>query len=177
MRQPLTEKDIKEIRYQCRMGYLLPVLLLIISSLIFFVSLLSKEIEFQIYLYFLIATAIILIPIGLSYLMNGKYLADIRNGEKEGETKTIQLKEKKKDFEAGSGCVTTSLLLNITKEMKEFIRYDIVVENTRYQIDEEFYNNCNVDDEVVFYFAPKSRYLIEIGLKNNPSIAYSSFYD
>lgn len=177
MRQPLTEKDIKEIRYQSRIGYILPVLLLLISYAFLFGLLLAKQLLLEISTINIIAITIILISFIISYLMNGKYLADIRNGEKEGELKTIQLKEKKKDFEAGSGCVTTSRLLNITKDMKEFIRYDIVVENTRYQIDEEFYNNCHVGDEVVFYFAPKSRYLIEIALKNNPSIAYSSFYD
>ncbi len=176
MRQPLTEKDIKEIRYQSRMGYILPLLLLLISYAFLFGLLITKQILLEISTIYIIAITIILISIFISYLMNRKYLMDIRTGEKEGELKTIQVKERKKDFEAGSGCITTSLPLNITKEMKEFIRYDIVVENTRYQIDEKFFDNCNVGDEVVFYFAPKSRYLIEIGLKNNPSIAYSSFY-
>jgi hypothetical protein len=173
MNKPLTEKDIKEIKYQCRMGFILPGMLLIFSNFMLFVSILVRLVEIERSLIYLCAFTINLIPLVLCYLMNWKYLVDLKNGEKVGELKTIQRKELKHDFEAGSGNVT----LNISKEMNEFIRYDIIVENTRYQIDNEFSNNCNSGDEVVFYYAPKSKYLIEIVLKNNYLIVFSSFYD
>lgn len=171
MRQPLTEKDIKELKYQSRMGYLLPGLFFIISTIFIIGGMLTQKIELNSSLLVILIAAIIIISFSISYLINRKYFMDIRTGEKEGELKTIQLKEKINDFEAGSG------KLYIGQEMKGFTRYNIVVENTRFQIDEEFYNNCNAGDEVVFYFASQSRYLIEIVLKNYPSIGYSSFYD
>jgi hypothetical protein len=99
----------------------------------------------------------------LCHLMNKKYYSDIRNNEKLSEKKIIQRKIDKTDYEAGSGNMTT---LPHNNPMKEFTRYDLIIDNIKYRIDKELFDNCNDGDEVLFYYAPKSKYLLSIEKKN-----------
>ncbi len=166
MRTQLTEKDIKELKCQCRMGYVLPAMVFILGTLIVVAIYelnfnkhtkgLNLELDLFITLGFLIVSFII------SYLMNRKYYADIRKDEKVAKTKTVQEKTGKKDFEAGSGNVTT---LPHNRPMNEFARYDLVVENVKYRVDKELYDKCSAGDEVLFFYAPKSNYLLSIEKK------------
>ncbi len=166
MRKTLSEKDIKDLRYQCRMGYILPSFLFIIGSVAGIViaeylfnngsdSLNMKNVITVIMGFGLLA-------IFTSYKMIGKYISDIRNNEKILETKIIQKKESKKDYEAGSGNITT---LPHNNPMKEFIRYDLIIENTKYRIDKELFEKCADGDEVYFHIAPRSKYRLGIELK------------
>lgn len=94
----------------------------------------------------------------LSHAINWKYLSDIRNGVKRVETRVIQKKQSKVDFEAGSGT------LYIGQEMKKRTRCNIIVNNIPYRVDKNFFLNCNESDEVLFNFAPCSDYLINVEL-------------
>ena len=163
MRLRLTEKDIKELKNQCRMGYVLPAMIFILGSFIggaiyelnFNTNSdgLSIEIDLIIVLGFLILSFLV------SRLMNKRYYSDIRYNEKVSETKIIQRKIDKKDYEAGSGNMTTFPHNN---QMKEFTRYDLIVENTRYRVDKELFDKCSNGDEVLFFYAPRSKYLLSI---------------
>ncbi len=163
MRARLTDKDIKDLKYQCRMGYVIPILIFILGS-VFSSSIYelnfnpnSNEINTEIIL--LITFGIFLLSFFISYKMNWKYLSDIRNSEKEIEIKIIQKKEFKRDYEAGSGT------LYIGQEMKGYDKFNIVVENYRYRVDENVFLNCNEGGEIIFNYAPISRYLINIEQK------------
>ncbi len=161
MRKKLTEKDIKDLRYQCRMGYVIPTMIFIIGT---FISVAIYELNFNsksnglnTEMILLIALGFIVLSFFIGYKMNWKYLSDIRNNEKEIEIKTIQKKESKRDYEAGSG--------TLGQEMKGFDSFNIVVGNYRYRVDKDLFMNCNEEDEVLFNYAPISRYLINIELK------------
>ena len=91
--------------------------------------------------------------------MMNKYITDINNNEKTLEVKIIQTKELKKDYEAGSGG-----RLSIDGNMKAFNRYDIIIDNTRYRINEAFFEACREGDEVIFHIAPKSKHRLKIVL-------------
>ncbi len=166
MRLKLTEKDIKELKYQCRMGYVLPGMIFILGT---FISGAIYELNFNtnsnglnLGIDLLIALGFLIISFLVSHLMNRKYYSDIGNDEKFSETKIIQKKKDKKDYEAGSGNMTT---LPHNNPMKEFIRYDLIIENTKYRVDKELFDQCRDGDEVLFFYAPKSKYLLSIEKK------------
>ena len=166
MRLQLTEKDIIDLKYQCRMGYILPSMIFILGTIIFGLiyelNYNSNADGFNFNIDLIIAMVFLIISILDSYLMNYKYYVDIRNNEKVAETKTVQRKIDIKDFEAGSGNMTT---LPHNNPMNEFIRYDLVIENTKYRVEKELFEKCSMGDEVLFFIAPKSNYLLSIEKK------------
>ncbi len=68
----------------------------------------------------------------------------------------------KKDYEAGSGGRLSS-----NGDMKAFNRYDIIIDNTRYRINEAFFEACHEGDEVIFHIAPKSKHRLKIVLNKD----------
>ncbi len=162
MTKSLTQADIKELRHQCRMGYLLPVFLFVLLSNIALIIHHSfydfNEISFT-ELDGIIILACIAFSIWVSHRMNGKYYEDIRNNRKVAERKVLQRKQSKRDFEAGSGNMTTRPHNN---PMNEFTRFDFIVDNTLYRVDKVLFENCSEGDLVSFYYAPKSKYLLSI---------------
>ncbi|WP_321320610.1 hypothetical protein [Labilibaculum sp.] len=166
MRRKLTEQDIKNIKYQCRMGYILPFFFftlgsIFITALVDFIVSFEREIEGSIHIYLTIGILFI-ISVLMNYLMNGKYKADLRNKEKILERKTIQKKLATEDVEAGSANVGP---LPHNRSMNKFMRYDLIIDNTKYRIDKELFDKCSDGDDVFFHIAPKSKYRIKIDLK------------
>lgn len=161
MKHLLTNKDIKDLKYQCRMGIILPFLLLTILILVIFAIVYVKKIEFSNIIVLISIASSVIISIFLNIFMNRKYISDIKNGEKNYEVKIIQSKEKTKDTEAGSATIC------IKQKMNEFYRYDLIIENTRYRVEKELFESCENGDEIVFFTAPKSKYLLQIELKKN----------
>lgn len=157
MVRSLTSRDIKEIKYQCRMGYILPILLFIIGTPITLLicELNSNNLDSEQIILFSFA----LLSLFIGYKMNWKYILDIRNGVKQVETKIIQAKESKRSYEAGSGS------LYFGQEMKGNDLYYIIVENIRYKVDSQIFSACSKGDEILFNYAPNSKYLIDFELK------------
>jgi len=168
MNKQLTEADIKELKYQCRMGYILPFFFFVIGSYIVYAiinSLFHQINEDSNYSeIILVLIVMFLLSILLNYKMNGKFISDIRNNVKILKNKTIQYKESKIDVEAGSGTLNMGFKNN---PMKEFIRYNLIIENTRYRVDKEIFDKCAKGDDVYFHIAPKSNYRLKIDLKKN----------
>ena len=162
MRTSLSQEDIKELRYQCRMGYIIPFFIFVLGS-IFTVGFYEFNINSghgaNHTADSIIVSGFLIISFLVGYSMNHKYYSDISNNVKVSETKTIQWKEFKTDFEAGSGNMTT---LPHNNPMKEFIRYDFVIDNIKYRVEKELFESCSKGDQVLFYYAPISRYLISI---------------
>ncbi len=167
MREELTKDDIKELKNSCKPGVIVPLLFFIIgSSLIMFFEYFNLpyvELPYNITIWQLIIASLFLylgICFMISYALIRKYVLDIKNGEKEIVIKTIMMKENRTDYEAGSGAVG-----HLGTEMASYKNYAIIVDNTRYNIDEDFYNSVNNGDEVCFHYAPKSGDLLRIDLK------------
>ncbi|MBK3519766.1 hypothetical protein [Carboxylicivirga marina] len=162
MTKSLSQADIKELRYQCRMGYLLPVFLCALLSYVI-VGFHQYNSDFEEIVFTsidgLIILACVIFSIWVSYQMNGKYYQDIRNNIKVAERKVIQKKQAKRDFEAGSGNMTT---LPHNNPMNEFTRFDFIMDNTLYRVDKDLFESCSDGDKVSFYYAPKSKYLLSI---------------
>ena len=161
-RKTLTRSDKKELKYQCRMGYIIPVLIFIIGTGVIFaiyLSSLDNLLEnFDIEIFTLLLVILAVLSVVISFSMNKKYFADIRNNEKLIETKTIQKKLYDSDSEAGSGT------FHAAQNMKKFDKYEIVVENVRHRVDKDLFDHCNEGDKVLFSYGPVSSYLINIEL-------------
>lgn len=168
---PLTPQDIKELKYQCRMGYILPFFILTIGSIVttsLYELYINKEtaINTQAIVYIVMLYAALAVWTG--YRMNRNYYQDIRNNRKTAIPKIIQKKVAHKDFEVGSGNYTT---LPHNKEMKSFTRYNLIIEHQKYRITKELYELCSDGDEVLFYYAPASKKLLSIE-KNQVASTY-----
>jgi len=173
MRAELTKEDIKELKYSCRPGVIIPFLFFLLGS-IFIVTLENENlpyVKFALTTWQIITASLVLylgIWVLIGYLMIRKYVSDIRNGEKEIEVKIVMQKESKVDYEAGSGLSGLSGTGYTDQEMTPFTNCSIIVENTRYRVDEYFYKSVKVGDEVCFHYGPISRDLIRIEQKNMP---------
>ncbi|MCX6231474.1 MAG: hypothetical protein NTZ33_08015 [Bacteroidetes bacterium] len=160
----LTEEDIKELKYNCRAGIAVPVLMFLIgSSLTVFIEFFNLAntvmfiTKFQV---IMLSEVFILIICSLtSYLMLRKLVTDIRNGEKIVEKRIVSQKDEMEDYEAGSAT------LYIGQEMNPFEKYSIVVEGSLYRVDKELYNAVEIGDNVYFHYAPVSKYRIKITAK------------
>ncbi len=161
MRKTLTKKDIKELQYQCRMGYIIPSMVFLIGTLIvtsIYETNFNTRLAFNIQATLIIALLFAVLSFFISYIMNWKYLSDIRDKKKIIEPKVIQKKESKRDYEAGSGT------LYIGQEMNGFDSFSIIVDNYRYRVEKDMFLKCNEGDEVYFNYGPTSKYLISIEL-------------
>ncbi len=162
MQAKLTEKDIKDLKYRCRVAYFLFGIFFLISIPIALgshnilgISEAGEELSMEKAM--LMVSGLFVFTVAMIFMMNRKYLKDIKNGFKIAHKKTIQRRIKKRDFEAGSG--------KHRGRMTEFARYDLIIDNTIYLIDEELYDKCNDGDEVLFFYAPESKYLLSIEKK------------
>jgi len=160
MIEKLSVEDIRGLKYQCRAGYVVSILSFLIGSSLIFGLYYIGEIRSSLnaVLLFLI---ILIFSFLIAFLMIGKYITDIKKNEKILLVKIIQAKELKKDYEAGSGSS------RISDGTKGFNRYDIIIDNTRYRINEAFFEACHEGDEVTFHIAPKSKHRLKIVLNKD----------
>ena len=161
MKQRLTEQDIKELRYQCRPGLVFPIMIIIIVPIFVLMILNGFDINYSKTDIGILILIIVSFSILIGHLITRKYLSDIRNGIKEFEIKKIKRKESKLDYEAGSGT------LYIGQDMKGFDSYSLIIDNYRYHVDKELFEDCKDGDEVIFFFGPLSRFRLSIELRKN----------
>ena len=156
----MNDTDLREIKRACRAGIVIPANLFFLSFLIASAMFIDNGFTLSFSLIFSFFATLIVAGL-ISFLINRKYYKDIRDQEKEESSSIVQKKQHRKDFEAGSGVITKFL----AKPMREFIRYDIIVNNTIYRVDEKFYNECAEGDRIILYFARHSGYLLGFELK------------
>lgn len=161
MRAKLSEEDIKNLKYQCRAGYVVSILFFLTGSSIIFVLYYINDIN-SLPKAVLLFLTILTISFLIAFFMMNKYITDINNKVKILDVKKIQAKELKKAYEAGSGG-----RLSFDGNMKAFNRYDIISDNTRYRINKAFFEACREGDEVIFHIAPKSKHRLKIVLNKD----------
>ena len=160
MKRKLTAKDRKQLKTATRMGYVFGAFVLIPVAGVFITSELGIIANIPIYL--LLAGSILAFLI--TWLINRKYWADLRNSEKEIIKKKVGKKESKKEYEAGSsvGLSVTGKKSPFYHEMASYMEYSIIVDHVRYRIEKEIWDVLQENDEVEFHYAPKSKDLLDI---------------
>jgi hypothetical protein len=154
MRKQLTPEDIKILRYECRPGIIAAFVIFVIGLiffLIFVISISGNNLMGDIASNLQYLLVHLLLSGFIAYLLCDSFLSDIRNGEKIIEVKKLKKKIASTSYEAGSGT------LYPFQDMKANGVYHFIIENTRYMVDEELYNQCVEGDEIEFHIAPKSK--------------------
>ena len=158
----LTDEDKTLINKQMRAGIVVSFLILLIgigaALIIFFFDKSTPKIIEPGELWMpLVGTAVL--ANGIFMLMNRKNLGDLKDGSKIIETKKIQKKELKKDFEAGSAN------LHPGQKMKELQSTNLIIDNTRYEVDKTDFERAEEGGEVLFHYTSKNNQLIKIEVK------------
>lgn len=150
MKRGLSAKDIKNLRNQCRMSYLISTILFILGTIVGvtiyegYFDANPEVINYQMAV--TIGLGILLLSVIVFFLLNRKYYSDIRNNEKMQITKTLQEKNKIKDY------YKTTVTL----------KYTFIVDNINLVVNKELFDSCNKGDKLIFNYAPKSKFLLGI---------------
>jgi hypothetical protein len=157
MRKRLTEKNRKDIKNQCKMGLVISLMVFMIASII---GVTVYELMFDLDSTTLNTKMAISIVIGvlffavlLNFLINYKYYSDLRNNEKLLLTKKLTRKSKLIDPMDFKGA-------NLSKGYIK--RFEFIVDNVKFIVDEKLYKSCADGDKLIFSYALKSKYLLDI---------------
>lgn len=152
----LSVTDIKEIRNQCKMGISLSFLVFILTSI---VGVTIYESVFDLNpnglnteMTIAITAGALILSVVLNLLINHKYYQDLKIREKIRVVKILTSKCKTNDYAAGGRCMT-----NTFNE-----RYEFVVDDIKFSVDKELFERCSEGDTLIFNYALKSRYLLNI---------------
>ncbi len=157
MRRQLTEQNRSDLKNQCKMGISISIMAFMFVTLIgvtvyemlFDVDRTALNSKMDI----LIAVGVLLFAVLLQFLINYKYYSDLRNNEKVLQTKILADKSKSIDPVSLKGANFTKGYIN---------RFEFIVDNIKFRVDEELYKSCKEGDKLIFSYAPKSKYLLNI---------------
>lgn len=155
MKRNLSEKDKSIIKYSCRAGYLVSLIFVFMSFLFAFGHSLYENKEFN---EFLGPILILILFLGfiILFLINRRSYIDLRSEYKNVEKREIQSKESKTDFEAGSGT------LYIGQKMNSFQAYFLIIDNTRYKVEQDFYESVSEGEIIGFEFTSHRKHLLRM---------------
>ncbi len=150
MRRSLSEQDIHIMKNQCSMGYFISFALFVLGTVAgitiyeSYVEINPNRIDYQMDI--IIGIGVLIFSMLILLGINWKYFADIRNNEKIQIIKILQDK-------------------NYTTEYyRSFVtgKYNFVVENITFEVEKQLYETCSEKDKLIFYYAPKSKFLLGI---------------
>ncbi len=157
MRRQLTEKDRSDIINQCKMGISISLMVFmfvtIIGVTIYEMAFDSDSTALNSKMDISIAVGVFFFAVLLQFLINNKYYSDLRNNEKVLDTKTLADKSKSIDPMTLKGVNFSKGYIN---------RFEFIVDNIKFRVDKELYESCEEGDKLIFSYAPKSKYLLNI---------------
>lgn len=157
MRRQLTEQNKSDLKNQCKMGMSISLMafmfVTVIGVTVYEMLFDADRTTLNSKMDMLIAAGVLLFAVLLQFLINYKYYSDIRNNEKVLHTKILAHKSKSID----------PMTLNGANFSKGYInRFEFIVDNIKVRVDEELYKSCEEGDKIIFSYAPKSKYLLNI---------------
>ena len=157
MQRSLSTEDIKNLRNQCSMSYLISTILFIFGTIIgvtiyeLYFDANPRAINHQMAV--TISLAVLFLSVVVFFGINWKYYSDIRNNEKIQTIKTLQNKNKITDY------YKTTVTL----------KYVFTVENINLTVNKDLFESCNIGDKLILNYAPKSKFLLSIEKSRNNS--------
>lgn len=164
MKQELTPKEIKQLKYETRPGIIFCISIIAITYFITYAIEYEQPINLTI-----VRNISLLIGILIFYLISKNYFKDIRNGYKILSEKTITGKELKEDNEAisGAGRLFSDKKRILERPIPTHHKFYLIIERHRYIVEEEIYQDAVPGDTVIFHTAPHSGFLLKIELKRD----------
>ena len=156
----LSSEDIKELKYEKRFGFIFPAMIVALVVLLNTLYFLTQPEPNMVYV-ILFNTTVLLLSLLLNYKMNHKLNMDLRKGIKISKRAEVQDKEHIASSEAGSGMLYIPILGDLFpklwgQKMRLKKYYILVLNNTRYEVDQNLYEAVTVGDEVNIYYAENS---------------------
>ncbi len=162
MHKNLTEKNRKDIKNQCKMGLGISLIVFMLATpigiTVYEIMFDSDSTALNTRMAILIVVGVLFFAVLLSFLINYKYYSDLRNNEKVLFTKKLSSKLKSIEPISFKGANLSKSYLN---------RFEFIVDNTKFLVDEELYKNCVEGDKLIFSYALKSKYLLDIEKSKN----------
>jgi hypothetical protein len=150
MHRSLSIQDIKDLRNQCSMSYLISTILFILGTII---GVTIYEVNFDTnpgainyQIAVLIGLAGLFLSVILFFGLNWKFYSDILNGEKIQTIKTLQHKD----------IITDYFKTLVT------LKYVFTVDNVNLTVNKDLFDSSNIGDKLIFNYAPKSKFLLSI---------------
>lgn len=162
----LNEKDISTLKYEKRMGYIFAIMIICFGALLsFFSVLVSENIKWNTLI--IVDFCILILSFLVQYLTNRKINRDLLENEKIIKIEIIQLLESKPTYEAGSGTLFAPILGDLFpklwgQRMRKLLKTSIVVNNTRYEVDPEVFEELKIRGSVEFHFGKYSNTILAI---------------
>lgn len=158
MRRGLSKTDKKLLRDQCKTGIGLCILVFVFNTIL---GVTVYELFFDLNPEALNTKMMILISIGtlifsvtLNILVNYKYYRDFQFNEKIQEIKTLTSKSKTTEYVAS--------LPGASLSKASIVRFEFLVEDIKFDVDNELFERCTDGDKLIFSYALKSQYLLSI---------------
>jgi len=152
----LSNEDIKILKYEKRIGFVLPGL--IFCGLLFydfFYITLSNEYLSTINLTIIINIIILSVCLLMNYLINRKVDADLNLNFKEIVIEILQKKEDGISYEAGSGMIKG-------QQMRPSEKYFFIIDYYRYEVEKTLYHSINEGDNIKMHITKNSKTLLKI---------------
>lgn len=167
MQKSLTENDKKEIKQLTKIGFVLPIFILLISGIVNLYFVLGEDVKFNILSLTLIDFGILAFCIVISYLMNRKYYKDLKSGITNIRIEKVIYKEDKTSYEAGSGNLHKPFLGTLFpkiwgQKMKPNHLVYLIINNYRYEVSKTLYDNIKIGELVEMHYSSFSDTLLTI---------------
>ncbi len=163
-KRKLTPPDRKKLKYATRTGYAFGGLIIIatLATYLIIVFALNKTVPLY---FFLPGLALALLT---GWLINRKWWTDLKINEKIIINKKAAKKESVESYAAGSsvGISTSGKKSPLYSGRSSKMKYFFIIENTRYEVDQQLWNDVQENETVEFHYASKSNDLLGIYKRN-----------
>lgn len=161
MQKKLTEKDIKILKYEKRIGYVFSGLILCFGGLFNLIYFILTKVNPEYLMVGLINLSFVSLSLFVCYSINKKVNLDLQKNTKQLIPFNIVEKIEEKSYEAGSGAMFIPILGNLFpklwgQEMRESMKYYIVSEKQKHEVEKEVYDYCKKGDIIFVHTAVHS---------------------
>lgn len=155
----LAPEDFKLLKHHCRGGYAMAIGIIFLGSLgfLYFIKFNTMDAAHQKTGYLAFA-CVFLIAFIFEYMMNHKYRADIKNGIKTIEIKTILQKKHQIAFETQRG------FRFARQKMKEVDKYELIFDGSSIFVSKELFDKATEGGKTIIHTAPLSEEILNIEL-------------
>lgn len=161
----LSRENIKEIKHLKKMGIILPILIILITTLVSVGYMFDPN--KSLYLILSGYIGILALCIIINYSLNRKYSKDINAGIKEIRIAVVSAKESKTSYEAGSGAMYVPALGDIFpklwgQKMKPSELSYLIIDNVRQEVEKDTFDKIKEGDSVEMHYTKHSNTLLGI---------------